>query len=55
MPPLRKLRKTLEIAADQSFFLCARPAFHLTFGCNRIGDPINPLGEYEGDRPTYPP
>src|SRR5262245_39902734 len=52
LPPLRKLRKTLEIASDQSFFLCARPALHLPFDCNRVNNPIKPLGEYKRHRPT---
>ena len=48
-PPLRKLGESFELAANQSLLLRARPALDLSLCLDRIGDPIEPLREDQGD------
>src|ERR1700722_20259066 len=47
--PLRKFGSSRKITTNQGFFLCTQPALYLPFGRNRVGDPIKPLREYQGD------
>src|SRR5262245_51565299 len=49
---LRQPMKRAEITANQRFLFCTRPALHLPLGCDGVGDPLKPLGEYQGYRAT---
>ena len=44
--------KRAEVTANQRFLFCARPALHLLLGGDGVGNPIKPLGEYQGYRAT---
>src|SRR5207302_5084572 len=41
-----------EVALDKSLLFCSRPTFDLPFRCNRIGNPLEPLGKNKRDGPA---
>ena len=50
--PLGKFSQLIEIAANQGFLFRAGPALHLPFGCNCVGDLVEPLGKDHVHRST---